>query len=689
MLADPLYHDPLDSFTDREQLIQLVEHCLRAAQPGRLCILAVTGNSGTGKTFLISYLTTHVCPALSWPSGQLSFAQSRLDFRAIVAGLEAALKGCVPRASLNQYRAKRDDYHLRFDDYRSAITVTQRVEASTQSSVSNVTQTTQINIQLHERELQLRSELTRALLELAEESTQPLCLFIDSYERLAETAPELDAWLWEEVVVALAQAAPQPLVVVTCGWERPGNAAITPFIQAEALTDFNEVQVRSYLEKHTIIPPAEQPLTTEQQELVASFHELTKGHPLVLGLAVAYFNQLSSQERTAEFLRAKRPLLDEQARVAFLDERLLSQLPEPHRTLLERGPILRAFDRQMLQVLLALDSEGATGGSSVLDERTYARFLRYPFLNQEHQGSGNASQVASTFHSLVRRVRLEALRHLYPDTKAQLHRAMVEYYRQRVEEEREQEAVHREQGEEHGASREEQSEWLVEMSEPAFRAHVEYLYHALQLPAQQAEAFATWQASMGQAIDGWRRQQAETLLEVIEQLVEEGEPFLSAGREPYGRYLLWLASSLEQNVRWQEAQAALEKAAQVFEQGGNQADYSAALNNLAELYRVQGNYAQAEPLMKRSLAIWEQVLGPLHPHTASSLNNLAALYYARGNYEQAEPLYQRALAIYEQVLGPRHPETATTRANYAFLLEEMTERKTEGAGSQDEGSQPE
>src|SRR5204863_2981266 len=125
--------------------------------------------------------TTHVCPALHWPSGQLSFAQSRLDFRAIVAGLEAALKGCVPGVSLNQYRAKRDDYHRRFDDYRAAITVTQQVEASAQSSVSNVTQTIQINVQRHERALQLRSELTRALLELAEESTQPLCLFTGRY----------------------------------------------------------------------------------------------------------------------------------------------------------------------------------------------------------------------------------------------------------------------------------------------------------------------------------------------------------------------------------------------------------------------------------------------------------------------------------------------------------------------------
>src|SRR4051812_9082567 len=100
MLADPLYHDPLDSFTDREQLIQLVEHYLRAAQPRRLRLLAVPGNSGTGKTSLISSLPPHISPPLSWPSGQWSFPKSRLDFRAIVAGLEAALKGCVPRASL-------------------------------------------------------------------------------------------------------------------------------------------------------------------------------------------------------------------------------------------------------------------------------------------------------------------------------------------------------------------------------------------------------------------------------------------------------------------------------------------------------------------------------------------------------------------------------------------------------------
>ena len=51
-----------------------------------------------------------------------------------------------------------------------------------------------------------------------------------------------------------------------------------------------------------------------------------------------------------------------------------------------------------------------------------------------------------------------------------------------------------------------------------------------------------------------------------------------------------------------------------------------SLNNLAGLYDSLGDYAKAEPLYKRALAIWEKALGPDHPDVATSLNNLAALY---------------------------------------------------------------
>ncbi len=50
------------------------------------------------------------------------------------------------------------------------------------------------------------------------------------------------------------------------------------------------------------------------------------------------------------------------------------------------------------------------------------------------------------------------------------------------------------------------------------------------------------------------------------------------------------------------------------------------------------------------------------------------LYYTQGKYAEAEPLLKRALAIYEQQLGLDHPYTARTRNNYAILRQKMQKR---------------
>ena len=70
-----------------------------------------------------------------------------------------------------------------------------------------------------------------------------------------------------------------------------------------------------------------------------------------------------------------------------------------------------------------------------------------------------------------------------------------------------------------------------------------------------------------------------------------------------------------------------------------------SLNNLAELHRTQGKYAQAEPLYTRSLAIWEKALGPNHPDVATSLENMAALFRKTGREKEAGALEKRAAAI--------------------------------------------
>jgi tetratricopeptide (TPR) repeat protein len=53
-------------------------------------------------------------------------------------------------------------------------------------------------------------------------------------------------------------------------------------------------------------------------------------------------------------------------------------------------------------------------------------------------------------------------------------------------------------------------------------------------------------------------------------------------------------------------------------------------------------YADAEGLYKRSLAIREEKLGRDHPDVAQTLSNLGILYRNQGKYAEAEAHYKRA-----------------------------------------------
>src|SRR5262249_8488490 len=65
---------------------------------------------------------------------------------------------------------------------------------------------------------------------------------------------------------------------------------------------------------------------------------------------------------------------------------------------------------------------------------------------------------------------------------------------------------------------------------------------------------------------------------------------------------------------------------------------AASLNNLGQVYRAQGRYAEAEPLLRLALDQREQTLDPHDHDLAQSLNDLAALYSAQGRFAEAVPL---------------------------------------------------
>ena len=96
---------------------------------------------------------------------------------------------------------------------------------------------------------------------------------------------------------------------------------------------------------------------------------------------------------------------------------------------------------------------------------------------------------------------------------------------------------------------------------------------------------------------------------------------------------------------------------------------SRLMNDLGLFNKATNRLAEAEPLMKRALAIDEQSFGTEHPNVAIRLNNLALLLQATNRLTEAEPLMKRALAIDEQSFGTEHPNVATDLNNLARLLQ--------------------
>jgi len=91
---------------------------------------------------------------------------------------------------------------------------------------------------------------------------------------------------------------------------------------------------------------------------------------------------------------------------------------------------------------------------------------------------------------------------------------------------------------------------------------------------------------------------------------------------------------------------------------------AATLNNLAALLFDYGDYAQAEPLFRRALGIFERLASPGDADTANVLNNLAALVARDGRLDDAQGMYERALAILAK-RSPDAPESGAILNNLA------------------------
>lgn len=75
------------------------------------------------------------------------------------------------------------------------------------------------------------------------------------------------------------------------------------------------------------------------------------------------------------------------------------------------------------------------------------------------------------------------------------------------------------------------------------------------------------------------------------------------------------------------------------------------LHDHAVAARARGECAAAAARARAALALFEQALGPDHPDVANVLNTLAGSYEDQGEYAQAEQLNQRSVAVMEPLSG--------------------------------------
>ena len=72
------------------------------------------------------------------------------------------------------------------------------------------------------------------------------------------------------------------------------------------------------------------------------------------------------------------------------------------------------------------------------------------------------------------------------------------------------------------------------------------------------------------------------------------------------------------------------------------------LVDLAEVLRLTGEYASADPLYERALAIQERALGATHPQVTTTLIARSLLRYAAGNFDGAVDLLSRGAELREE-----------------------------------------
>lgn len=188
----------------------------------------------------------------------------------------------------------------------------------------------------------------------------------------------------------------------------------------------------------------------------------------------------------------------------------------------------------------------------------------------------------------------------------------------------------------------------------------------------QTDAHATYQDGIDQAKEGISRYMAGKYVEaepfflrslsILENLRGPNDPDVALVQNN-------LAEMYKQQGRYQEAEKFYKLSLSAKKNyDADPASYAIGLSNLGDLYMTMGLYKEAEPFLEQSAYLLEGAVGPNHTDLGRVLNNLAEVYRNKENYTEAIALYKRSLKIFETNLDSDHPYLGIPLNNLALIF---------------------
>jgi CHAT domain-containing protein/tetratricopeptide (TPR) repeat protein len=156
--------------------------------------------------------------------------------------------------------------------------------------------------------------------------------------------------------------------------------------------------------------------------------------------------------------------------------------------------------------------------------------------------------------------------------------------------------------------------------------------------------------------------QGELALKITEKVVTSEHPVVI-------KSLNLLAEMYKQNRQFDEAEKKYRRVLEIFEGKYGRKHYTVAatIGNIAKFYTSTGRRRMAEPLYLEALDIYKQVYGTEHASVVTMMYNIALLYDSMGRLSDAEPMYKKAIALAEKVHGKDHPTVASGLNNLGLL----------------------